>query len=72
MPIDHFYVLFDGGQWSIKYCDRWIGPFASQQDSVNAAIEAARGSGCIGHETEVLVQSEDGSFRAVWTYGQEP
>jgi hypothetical protein len=71
MPTDHFYVLIDQGQWSIRYCDRRIGPFSSRQDSINAAIEAARSSGCVGHETEVLVQGEDGSFRAVWTYGKE-
>jgi hypothetical protein len=71
MPTDHFYVLIDQGQWCIRYCDRKIGPFPSRQDSINAAIEAARSSGCLGNETEVLIQTEDGSFRTAWTYGDE-
>ena len=72
MPTHSFYVVFDRGQWSIKYVDRKIGPFPSRQDAINAAIEAAHGSGYIGHETEVVVESEDGSFQTIWTYGQQP
>lgn len=72
MPTNRFYVLFDQGQWRIKFGDRKIGPFPSRQDAINAAIEAAQGSGCIGHETEVLVEDEDGSFPVIWSYGQEP
>lgn len=70
MPTDRFYVLFDDGQWSIKYCDRRIGPYSSKQDAIDVAVEAASSSGCTGHETEVLVQDADDSFRTVWSYGR--
>jgi hypothetical protein len=72
MPTNFFYVMFVQGHWCIKYHNRKIGPFPSRQDAINAAIEAAQGSGCVGDETEVLVEAEDGSFRTIWTYGQEP
>ena len=71
MPTYRFLIVFEQGEWGIKYCDRMIGPFSSQQDSISAAIEAARDSGCLGHETEVLVRDEDGSLRAIWTYGED-
>jgi hypothetical protein len=69
MPTDRFCVMLDEGRWSIEYCDRRIGPYSSRQDAINAAIEGAQSSGCLGHETEVLVEGEDGRFRTVWIYG---
>lgn len=67
-----FYVVCEQGGWKIKYCTHEIGPFAAQELAVNAAIEAAHESGCHGHETQVVLLGEKGSFRIVWTYGDAP
>jgi len=68
----NFYVVLDRGAWKIKYGRRVIGPFASRDHAITAAVDAAHESGCLSHASQVLVQGEDGQFHSLWTYGQDP
>jgi len=58
-----FYILLGQGEWKIKYGHRVIGPFASQEHAITAAVDAAHESGCPSHASQVLVQEEGGHFR---------
>lgn len=60
------------GQWRIEYDRQHFGPYASQQEAVRYAIEAAHKAGQRGAAAQVLVQGRNGSFVAEWTYGQDP
>ena len=71
MATVRFQVVRDQGDWIVKYCDKRIGPFDTQEHAISAAIESAQESGCLSHESQVMVEGEDGQFRIVWTYGQD-
>jgi len=67
-----FYVVLDCGKWKIKYGHRVIGPYASREHAITAAVDAAQESACLSHASLVRVQDEDGRLRTLWTYGKDP
>jgi hypothetical protein len=67
-----FHVMLNHGEWKITYGGRDIGPFASREHAIAAAIEAANESACLTHRPQVLVHDDDGRIRTIWTYCEDP
>jgi hypothetical protein len=59
-------------EWKIKHGDDHSHPYSTQQEAIDAAIEAARHAKDSGNLSQVLVQGEDMQFRTEWTYGKDP
>lgn len=66
-----YYILSAGGQWKIRH-DGKDYHYATQQEAIRAAVDAAHSSGKNGHDAQVLVQGANGQWRTEWTYGHDP
>ncbi|MCP3460576.1 DUF2188 domain-containing protein [Bradyrhizobium sp. CCGUVB23] len=49
-----------------------FGPYATQEEAIRAAVDAAHKVGKAGHGAQVLVLGRDQKFRTEWTYGHAP
>ena len=67
-----YVVVLHGGEWKISYAGEHYGPYATQEDAITAAIDAAHKLGGKGTDSQVLVQGTDHKFRTEWTYGHDP
>jgi hypothetical protein len=68
----HYYVVLHEGQWKISFDGKHYGPYNTQADAINAAVDAAHKAGHQGHDAQVLVQGANNQFRTEWTYGDDP
>jgi hypothetical protein len=68
MRVQCFVKLEDGG-WTVRLDGVFKGAFDSHADALRAAIDFAQKA---GNDAQVLMQSRDGQFRAVWTNGTRP
>jgi hypothetical protein len=66
-----YYVLSAGGGWKVRLGDKDTA-FDTQSQAIDAAVAAARKSHANGHDSQVLVQRENGQWRSEWTYGNDP
>lgn len=67
-----YFIVKHQGEWKIKYDGEHYGPYKTQRDAMQAAINAAHKLGSQGHDSQVLVQNANNEFRAEWTYGHDP
>lgn len=67
-----YYVVKQNNQWKIKHNDAHYGPYGTQRDAIQHAVNAAHKSGENGHDAQVLIQGADHLFRTEWTYGHDP
>jgi hypothetical protein len=67
----NYYVSHRSGQWAVTHGDK-VCAFPSQAEAIHAAIETAQDFGDDFHGAAVLLESESGQFRTLWTYGEEP
>jgi hypothetical protein len=71
MAAEQYIILLHNNEWKISFNDKLYGPYASQQDAIEAAIDAAYAMGEIGIDAQVLVRDTDQALRTAWTYGQD-
>jgi hypothetical protein len=66
-----YYVSADATGWRITYngTDYRCG---SEQAALEAAVEAAHGSGKLGYDAIVVVHEPDGGWKTRWAYGHCP
>jgi uncharacterized protein DUF2188 len=72
MPRARYFVVNNRGRWAISFQQQHYGPYATRQEAINYAVDAAHRSHSQGIDAQVLVQGEDGRFRTEWTYGNDP
>ena len=72
MPRDQYFVVLHEGKWKITHNGSHSHPYATQQDALDAAIDAAKTAYDHGRLSQVLVQGENMEFREEWTYGKDP
>jgi hypothetical protein len=63
-----YFVTLKNGQWFVVLQGKHHGPYDTQHDAIEAAVQAA-------HQTpnsQVLVQGENNQIRTEWTYGHDP
>jgi hypothetical protein len=70
MAAEQYFILRDNNEWKISFKDKHYGPYATEQDAIEAAIDAAYAMGEIGIDAQVLVQGTDQKVRTEWSYGQ--
>jgi hypothetical protein len=68
----HYYVVLHEGEWKIKLNGEHYGPYKTQREAIQVAVDVANKSGIQGHDAQVLVQGENHQFRTEWTYGHDP
>jgi hypothetical protein len=66
-----YIVMRRGHEWGIMLTGENYGPYPTERDAVNAAIEAADSAGDMGYASRVVVLGNGGQFRTAWTYAQE-
>lgn len=66
-----YFVLSAQGGWKVQHNDKDY-PYNTQRDAMKAAVDAAHSSGQEGHDAQVLIQGQNGQWRAEWTYGHDP
>jgi hypothetical protein len=70
MAAEQYFIVHDNNEWKISFKEKHYGPYATQQEAIEAAIDAANAMGEIGIDAQVLVQDADQKLRTEWTYGQ--
>lgn len=66
-----YFILSDQGRWKIRYEGKDY-LYSTQRDAMKAAVDAAHNAGRKGYDAQVLIQGQDGQWRAEWTYGNDP
>src|SRR6266568_2353411 len=66
-----YIVAKDGNRWMINLQGDQFGPYETQRDAIQAAVEAAHTSGDQGYDAKVLVPVGINQFRTEWTYGHD-
>ena len=69
MAAEQYFILEDNNEWKISFNDKLYGPYDTQQEAIEAAIDVAYAMGDIGIDTEVLVRDTDQKLRTEWSYG---
>jgi hypothetical protein len=68
MAAEQYIILLHNNEWKISFNDKLYGPYASQQDAIEAAIDAAYAMGEIGIDAQVLVQDTDQNAHCLLYY----
>ncbi len=71
MAAEQYFIVNDNNEWKFSFNDKQYGPYDTQQDAVEAAIDEAYAIGEIEIDTEVLVQDAEQKLRPAWTFGQD-
>ncbi|AND87488.1 LDH2 family malate/lactate/ureidoglycolate dehydrogenase [Bradyrhizobium diazoefficiens] len=67
-----YFVTRHKGQWMVALNCEYSGPYATEEEAIRVAVDAAHKEGKVGRDAQVLVQGHDHRFRHEWTYGQDP
>lgn len=67
-----YFVVLHQAEWKISFNQKHFGPYNTQAEAIQAAVDAAHQSGRSGHDAQVLVQGMNNQFRTEWTYGHDP
>lgn len=70
MAAEQYFIVLHNNEWKISFKEKHYGPYATQAEAIDAAIDAAYAMGEIGIDAEVLVEDADHKLRTEWTYGQ--
>jgi hypothetical protein len=60
-----------GQEWGILVSGDNYGPYTTEQEAINSAIEAADVARTLGYASRVVVLGSGGHFRTAWTHEQE-
>ena len=71
MAVEQYFILQDHNEWKISFNDKHYGPYETQHDAIEAAIDAAYAMGEIGIDAEVLVQDTNQELRTAWSFGPD-
>ena len=71
MAAEQYFILQDNNEWKISFNEKQYGPYGTQQDAIEAAIDAAYAMGEIGIDAQVLVQGADQEMRTKWSYARD-
>jgi len=66
-----YFVLSAGHKWKIRH-DGKDYPYSTQKEAMKIAVDTAHKAGREGHDAQVLIQGQNGQWRAEWTYGHDP
>ncbi|WP_371261259.1 DUF2188 domain-containing protein [Bradyrhizobium sp. th.b2] len=66
-----YFVTRHEGQWRVALNCEYSGAYATEEEAIRAAVDAAHKEGKAGRDAQVLVQGHDHRFRNEWTYGQD-
>lgn len=67
-----YVVLPNDQNWKVK-CNGVDYPYyASRDEAIGAAVQAAYEAGKLGYEAFVLIEDADGKTQVEWTFGSEP
>jgi hypothetical protein len=73
MATDVYTVVLHERQWKVRCHGKHSGPYASQDEAIAAAMEAAHKAGKSNPGgSQVRVQDTNNQFRTAWTYGKDP
>jgi hypothetical protein len=67
-----YFVVSQRDVWLIKFEDEEYGPYASRNEALLFAIDAAQKLGEHGSGAEVLLKGEGDRCRPEWTFGKDP
>ena len=70
MAAEQYFIVLHNNEWKISFKEKLYGPYATQGEAVEAALDAAYAMGEIGIDAEVLVQDADQKIRTEWAFGQ--
>jgi hypothetical protein len=70
MAAEQYFIVLHNNEWKISFNEKHYGPYATQGEAIEAAIDCAYAMGEIGIDARVLVQDTDQKLRTEWTYGQ--
>ena len=68
MAAEQYLVIQDNGEWKIGFKDKLYGPYESQQEAIDAAIDCAYAMGDIGIDAQVIVQETGKELKTAWSY----
>ena len=71
MAVEQYFILEDYNEWKISFNEKHYGPYVTQQDAIEAAVDAAYAMGAIGIDAQVLIHDTDQILRTAWSYGQD-
>ena len=71
MSPEQYFIVLHNNEWKISIKEKHYGPYATQGEAIEAAIDAAYAMGEIGIDAQVLVQDADHKVRTEWIYGQD-
>lgn len=66
-----YFVMLQEGVWKVRRDGKFYGPYEGREAAVACAVDAAQTSGRNDRAAQVLIEGEDGEFRAEWTYGDD-
>jgi hypothetical protein len=70
MAAEQYFIVLHNNEWKISFKDKHYGPYDTQNEAIEAAIDAAHAMGEIGIDAQVLVEGTDHKLRTEWSYGQ--
>ncbi len=71
MPNSRYFIVQKDDSWLIRYGDEDFGPYATRQEALLFAVDAAQKQGERGTNTEVCLLGENGRFVPQWAYGRD-
>jgi hypothetical protein len=70
MAAEQYFIIFHNNEWKISFKEKHYGPYATQAEAIEAAVDAAYAMGEIGIDAQVLVEEANHQLRTEWAYGQ--
>jgi hypothetical protein len=68
MAAEQYFIVLHNNEWMISFKDKHYGPYDSQQEAIEAAIDCAYAMGDIGIDAQVLIQETDKELKTAWSY----
>jgi hypothetical protein len=72
MDRSHYYVIYDGGAWTIQCDGENSEPYPRKRDAFRDAVALAHLDERNGRQAEVIVQTADAMFRPAWDSSRDP
>jgi len=70
MAAEQYFIVLHNNEWKISFKEKLYGPYATQGEAIEAALDAAYAMGEIGIDAQVLVEEADHKLRTEWTSGE--
>ena len=69
MAAEQYFIVLHNNEWKISFKEKHYGPYATQAEATEAAIDAAHAMGEIGIDAQVRVEEASHQLRTAWAYG---